>query len=123
MVRLCVGGKSQTLTANVDNGEVFGRLSLDRVYYGELLDAAFALEYYDVSKVITINTDMESGYSILYKLSKSSQHLNDCYDDIVEVYKQNEIGKMLETCADKMKSAAVASNFLNGLDRASIEMQ
>lgn len=123
VVRQCVGEKSQTLIEDVDNGEVIGRFSLDTVYYGELINAAFGIGYSEVSEVITINTDTDSGYAILYKLVKTNQHFDDCYTDIREVYKQNEIGKILNTCASQMKSGVEITEFLKGLDRASISMK
>lgn len=123
MVRQCVGEKSQTLVKDVDNGEPIGRYSLDPIYYGELTDAAFGLGNGDVSEVITINTDTDSGYAILYRLSKANSHFYDCYGDIREVYKQHVIGKMLNDTALKIIDAAEATELLATLDRASISIK
>lgn len=122
VVRQVIGGQSQSLVYDVDNGELIGRYSRDAVYYGELINAAFNLKRFEVSEIISITSDTGSGYYILYKLDKDRNNFENCYDDIVEIYKQNEIGKMLNRTATELQSNIEFSDFFKSLDRASISM-
>jgi len=122
-VRQCIGGKSQTLIYDVENGELIGKHSHDKLYYGEMTDAAFALERFGVSQIITVNSESEMGYIVLYKLSKDASHFEKCYKDVVNIYKQNEIGKILDGYAGEMRERVTKTEFLSSLDRASIAMK
>ena len=122
MVRQIIGGQSQSLVYDVDNGELIGKYSRDSVYYGELIEAAFNLKRFEVSEVISITSDTDAGYYILYKLDKDRSNFEKCYNDIVEIYKQNEIGKMLNNTANQLVSSIEYTDFFKLLDRASISM-
>lgn len=96
-----IGGK------DVKNGEPIGKYSLDKRYYGEITEVAFSLGIGETSEPISLNTQNELGYSILYKAEKSDTHFNDCYGDVEAVYIQNEIGKILYSAeAELIRSAA-----------------
>ena len=114
---------SPTAGSEVANGEIIGRHNLDKAYYSLLEDAAFSLGYFEVSEVISVNTGSLDGYTIVYKMNKTSEHFDACYDYVASVYVEDEIGKILDTAADGMLSAIQNTPFLNALDRAAITMQ
>lgn len=116
-------GLSTTATSDVEKGEIIGRHSLDSFYYGEMVDVAFSLAYFEVSEVIEISTGYSEGYTILYKINKTKDHFEECYESIKSVYIENEIGKILDTAADTLNSSAQSSSFLLSLDRSTISMK
>jgi len=112
-----------TATVDIENGEVIGRHNLDSMYYKELVDVAFDLEYFAVSEVIEISDAYSDTYTIVYKINKTDEHFEECYDSIKSVYIQNEIGKILDTAADSIYANAENTAFLNSLDRSTISMK
>ena len=58
----------------------------------------------------------------MYRIPKNNEHFNKCYESIAEVYVHNEIGKLLDSCADSLIGSAKASTMLSALDRTSIAM-
>jgi hypothetical protein len=88
-----------------------------------MVDIAFDLAYFEVSEVIEISTGYSEGYTILYKINKTKDHFEECYESIKSVYIENEIGKILDTAADTLNSSAQSSSFLLSLDRSTISMK
>ena len=117
-------GSSGTNTGieEIKNGMVIGRYSDDRMYYEERTEIAFSLDVGEASEVIKLYTVSEEAYEILYRIAKNNAHFDECYDEIVEVYIQNEIGKILYDCSSKLCESAVRSSLLESLDRAGITM-
>ena len=113
-----------TLTGGEDikNGELIGRYSLDGRYYGEITDAAFSLSIGETSEVITLMTQNEEGYTVIYRSFKSDEHFEKCYQSIAMVYTENEIGKLLYDAQTALIESAEYKDFLKTLDRASISM-
>ena len=117
-------GSSGTNTGieEIKNGMVIGRYSDDRMYYEERTEIAFSLDVGEASEVIKLYTVSEEAYEILYRIAKNNAHFDECYDEIVEVYIQNEIGKILYNFSSKLCESAVRSSLLESLDRAGIAM-
>ena len=88
-----------------------------------MVDAAFSLAYFEVSDVIEISTGYNDGYTILYKINKTKDYFEECYETIKTVYIENEIGKILDTAADTLESSAQSTSFLLALDRSTISMK
>ena len=115
-------GITSTAASDIQNGEIIGKHNLDSVYYGELESAAFELAYFEVSNVIEISTGYDDGYVILYKIAKTSDHFDACYDSTTAIYVQNEIGKIIDTAAAQMLESITHSSILETLDRSAISM-
>ncbi len=107
---------------DIKNGEVIAHHSHDKEYYGDLVDAAFSTKPGHVSDVITIFSGTKDSYTIIYRTEKNALHFNTCYDDIVSVYLQNEIGKIIDTDAENIKNGFTPKDILNELDRSKISM-
>ena len=112
-----------TGATDIKNGDVIAKYNLDGQFYGELVSAAFETEMFCVSDVIKITTGIENGYMVIYRAPKNSLHFDECYDDIAEVYVQNEIGKIIDTDAAKIAEALTATKLLDSIDRANVSMQ
>ena len=105
------------------DGEIIAKHNLDPLNNEEVISAAFALDYFKVSDVLEFTTSSgENYYSILYRFTKTSEHFENCYDSIVNVYINNEIGKIIDTYSENLNTSAVPSAFLLSLNRAEISM-
>ena len=114
-----------TATSEIEKGTLIAKHNLDPAYYSELTEAAFALGYFDVSEIVEVNgyDDGYARYYILYKINKTDEHFEECYEDIVAIYIQNEIGKMIDTAAAALFDSAKNTSFLDSLNRAGISME
>lgn len=106
----------------IRNGYIIGKYNLDRSYYGDMTDAAFALEIGEVSECINIVTDVENAYYILYRADKSNEHFEENYDSIRYIYLMNFVGKISHGVADSLRESVVYTDFLTNIDHASITM-
>jgi len=115
---------NHTTTAgpDVENGELIAKHSHDREYYGALVDTAFATAQGTVSEVITIYADNREAATIIYRAEKNSLHFEKCYDDVVSVYLQNEVGKIIDTDTLAIAEGLTATAKLKSLDRSAISM-
>jgi predicted small lipoprotein YifL len=114
-----------TLSSNPDevkNGYVLGKYSLERSYYGEMIDAAFALNTGEVSSPIDVVDTTENSYYILYKTYKHDAHFEACYEDIKYVYLKNTVGEIAHGVAEELKSSASYTDFLRNIDHSKIGM-
>lgn len=116
-------GFTSTSPTDVENGMVIGRHSLDKMYYSALTSKAFSLGIGEVSEVVEVATVLDEAYIIMYRIAKNNSHFEDCYDDIAEVYIQNEIGKILDTCSTSLAQSATYAPLLEALDRSAISME
>ncbi len=114
---------ASTSIEDAKNGQLHGRHSEDRLFYEEMINAAFELEVGEVSEIIEVATTDEEAYVIMYRIPKNNEHFNACYDNIAKVYVHNEIGKLLDNSADALIESAKASTMIEALDRASITME
>ncbi|MBQ8720049.1 MAG: hypothetical protein IJY65_03345 [Clostridia bacterium] len=106
--------------SDVMNGIVVGRYNLDSLYYSKVTEAAFSLPLTGVSEVIEINSESEQGYCIVYVAHKTEEHFTECYDDIVEMYLQNEVGRIMSDAADSLVEGLAVKSALGSIDRAAI---
>ncbi len=116
-------GQTTTGATDIKNGEIIAKHNLDNQYYSKLIECAFLLDTFGVSEVISINTGYEDAYVILYKTVKTSEHFNECYNNIATAYVQNEIGKIIDTAATSIKDGLQPTDILKELDRGSISME
>ena len=108
--------------AEIKKGYVIGRYNLDSAYYKDMTDAAFELEIGEVSECIDIVTDVENAYYILYKAEKSDEHFEENYESIRYIYLMNYVGEISHGVADDLRESVVYTDFLTGIDHASITM-
>ena len=108
---------------DVKNGELIAKHSHDREYYGELIDAAFGTAPGTVSNIITIYSNGKDASAVLYRAEKNSLHFENCYNDVVSIYLQNEIGEIIDTAAEAIADELSNTTTLEGLDRSGISMK
>lgn len=106
--------------SDVINGVVVGRYNLDSLYYAEVTEAAFSLPVTGVSEVIEINSESEKGYCIVYVAHKTEEHFTRCYDDIVKMYLQNEVGEIMSDAASSLTDGLSVKDALGQIDRAAL---
>ena len=101
---------------------IIARYNLDRAYFGEMTDAAFALELGEVSELIKIRDGFADGYYILYRAQKSEEHFTKRYSAIAYIYLRNRVGEALENIRASLAESAVPTDFFSGLNHAEISM-
>jgi hypothetical protein len=121
-VALYIINKTLTGGEDVMNGDVIAKHNLYTGYYSEMVEEAFSLKMYEVSRVMEVVTGAEDGYVILYKTVKNSSHFDKCYEQIASTYVDNEVGKIFDTAGDQLLETLQFSQLLSDLDRASISM-
>lgn len=115
---------SVTLSASdIKDGMLIATNNLDRSIYGELTDAAFKLKNFETSEVIPVITGDNDGYMILYRTLKTEDYFNNFYTEVVNVYLENEIGKIIDSHTSGIIPCICESDFLKTLDRSSISME
>ena len=108
--------------ADIKNGEVVGKYTLDKFYYSDITDSLFSLSVGEVGEVIKINSDNTEGFNIIYRTDVNKEHFEDCYDDIVKSYLLNEAGKKINDTAISLIESAKYTVTLENLDRSSVKM-
>lgn len=111
-----------TESEELRDGMVIAKYSLDRMYYGELCDAALALGMHSVSEPVKITAGGASGCYLLYKVGKDSSHFDSCYEDIEAAYVQNVIGTALNEAREGLLLSAAKSPSLSERDYSSISI-
>ena len=109
-------------TSPDDVFQIVGKYNLDRLFYSEYTEAAFALPSGETSDIIKVSTASSTYYYVLYRTRKGTDLFNENYDAIAEAYVENEIGRILYTGADALKNSVVYSDALQNLDRSQISM-
>lgn len=114
-----------TADSEITNGDIIAKHNLDPAYYADMVEEAFSVGYFEVSAVIPISTGDSSstGYNILFKINKTDEHFEDCYESIETIYIQNKIGEMIDSASDILLASAKTTSFLDTLDRSAISMQ
>ena len=108
--------------SDIINGELIATHNLERRYYKELVDGVFMLTAFETGPVYEISTGYEDGYIVIYRTIKSEEYYESCYDEIVRVYVDNEIGKIIDSTSDSLFNGAAKKDYLNSLDRSEISM-
>ena len=105
------------------DGLLIAEYSLNHTYYKELTDAALSLSHHEVSDVIKVINGSSDGYYILYKIEKTDDFFNECYDKIEAVYIANLIGEKLHTAKLGLISGAAKLEKLESIDYSKISME
>lgn len=108
--------------AEIKNGYVIGRYNLERSYYGEMTDAALALNEGEVSNPVEVVTDVENSYYVLYRTNKTAAHFEANYNSIRYIYLMNYVGEILHNVATQLKSSVSYTDYLNAIDHSKICM-
>lgn len=122
VINTIIASSTIAVASEIEAGEVIGRYSLDKFYYGEYIDAAFTLEQGEISEVIEIVDGKSDGYYILYKAGKSSAHFDECYADIAYSYVTNEVGRIRFTAKDALASSVTFTDEYNAIIHANISI-
>ena len=122
VVTAIMGNGLYSNAAEIRDGYVIGKYNLERSYYGEMTDAAFALEVGEVSSPIEVVTDVEDAYYVLYRSYKSDEHFEENYDTIKYVYLMNYVGEISYGVAEELKESVSYADFLKGIDHSQIRM-
>jgi predicted small lipoprotein YifL len=122
-VRSAIIGSNLYLNdAELQSGYVIAKHNLERGYYGDMTDAAFSLAEGEVSDPISIVTDMEDAYYVLYRSYKSEANFEANYESIKYVYLMNYVGKISHGVADELKASASFTDYLKNIDHSKIGM-
>ena len=117
-----IGSNLYLNDAELKSGYVIGRHNLERGYYGDMTDAAFSLAEGEVSDPISIATDVEDAYYVLYRTYKSEANFEANYDSIKYVYLMNYVGKISHGVADQLKTSVSLTDYLKTIDHSKIGM-
>lgn len=115
-----ISSSTISVASKIEAGTVIGKHSLDRFYYGEYIDAAFSLDYGEISDVIKIVDGKSDGYYILYKAEKSTAHFDKYYADIAFSYVTNEVGKIRFDAKDKLSASVKFTDEYSDIIHANI---
>ncbi len=115
-------GNTTMAGPEVERGLVIARHNLDKAYYGEMTDAAFALEVGEVSEAVLINDGDIMAYYIMYRAEKSEENFTECYSEIAYIFLSNVVGGYLDQRATQLLSGAEATDILKQLDRSTVSM-
>ncbi len=121
-VAIYIINRTTSGATDILNGELIATNNLERRYYRDVIDAAFTLSAFETGPVYEISTGYEDGYIVIYRTIKSEEYYENCYDDIVRVYIDNEIGKIIDGTTDSLANSAEKNDYLNNLNRAEISM-
>ena len=103
------------------SGTVIGKYAVDRYAYGEYADAVFALKIGGVSDVIEVD-DAGVSYYVAYKLQKTDEHFERCYDSVKQSYVNNSVGKMLVSVKSDLVSSLSKYDGYSSINHAQISM-
>lgn len=93
------------------SGILVGRSSAESGFE-DFTSSIFALEEGELSDVIEVNGTDADGYYLIYRLEKSAEHFELCYDAIAASYLDNVVGKALGDVAKAMISSVnTTSNY------------
>ena len=108
--------------AEIEDGYVMGKYNLDRSYYGDMTDAIFELSEGEVSDPISIVTDSEDTYYVIYRTYKSDAHFEEHYDSIRYVYLTNFVGEITYGITDALKESVSYSDYIININHSEIGM-
>ena len=121
-VAIAMINNTTTPGPEVEQGVIIARHNLDRAYFGQMTDAAFALSEGEVSAPILV-FDGSEAYYIMYRAEKSAENFSQSYSDIAMVFLRDIVGGYLDERAEELVAGAVAEPLLSELDPSSISME
>ena len=111
-----------TNISEIKNGYVIGKYNLERSYYGDMSDAALALEVGEVSEPIEVVSDVEDNYYVIYKTYKSEAHFEANYEEIRYAFLMNYVGEISHGVASDLKTSVQYTDVMSSIDHSSISM-
>ena len=111
-----------TAPTEVKRGYVIARHNLDKLYYKDMTDAAFALAPGGVSDPIPTNYGEGDVIFILYRAEKSDEHFNESYSEIAYVYLTDTVGGYLNDAAIALKESVEYTDFLTKINLSEVTM-
>ena len=112
-----------TIDSDVTDGILIGTYTLDEAYYKNATDVAFALGSGETSEVITVVTDSEYEYWVLYGREKTDAHFNECYEDIESAYISQQIGKDINSVKMALRNSATETDTYKNLKHSEVKMK
>ena len=103
-------------------GTVVGRYSMDTAIYAEVTANAFELNEGETSAVITVNESGRKEYWIVYKMTKSADHLEAEFDTVEEAYISHRIGEIVEGAKAALSTSVKFTDEYRSLNYAEISM-
>lgn len=113
-------------TANeteIIEGVVIGTHTLDKAYYRDVTVAAFEIDAYETSEVITVVTDKGMEYWILYKQEKNDEHFHKNYNDMASVFTSQKIGEIIDNAKAKLRASLSETDDYKNLKHSGISMK
>ena len=91
------------------SGLVISKYALDYHTFGKYADAVFALDEGELSEIVEVNGE---GYYLTFRLQKTEEHFERCYDAIKRSYIDNAVGMQIEkTKGDLLNSLEINKNY------------
>ncbi len=118
----CIIKNTATVATDATEGMLLGKYSSNPKIFGELTEAAFALDIGKTSELITVTSDTAEIYYILYKVEKSDDFFKNARADIYTVYEDNLIGKLIADTKSSLAQSVTEEPLADELDRSEISM-
>ncbi len=115
-----IGHTTTLIASDVKFGLLIAKNNLDARYFSEITESAFSLSMRETSPVFELNTGSEDGYVILYRTDKSDSYFENKYQNIIEVYIENEFGKILIDAKTDFINGAVETRYLSEINHSQI---
>jgi len=108
--------------SDIMDGVLIGTHTLDKAYYANVTEAAFALDTYETSQVITAHTDKGTEYWILYKREKSDDHFDQNYSNMASVFTSQKIGEIINNAKIQLKNSLTETDAYKKLIHSEIKI-
>ena len=103
------------------SGVIVGKYATDSTVYGEYTDKVFSLSVGASTDIVAVN-DGTRTYYLAYKLEKTEEHFDRCYDAIKQSYIDNELGRRLESIKGALVGSIELYEAYNGINHSRISM-
>ena len=100
------------------SGLTIGKYSLDTYTYGGYADVVFALSEDELSEII----EVDGRYYVVYRLQKSEEHFDRCFDSVKQSYIDNTVGKQFGVAKESLLDSLETGKGYSNIDHANISM-
>ena len=100
------------------SGLTIGKYSLDTYTYGGYADVVFALSEDELSEII----EVDGRYYVVYRLQKSEEHFERCFDSVKQSYIDNTVGKQFGVAKESLLDSLEIGKGYSNIDHANILM-
>ncbi len=107
--------------ADVQDGVLIGKYSLDAAFYAPLIDEAFSIAIGETGRLIKVSTESASNYHIIHRIDKTEDYLNRRFEDVKTSYLSSEINKMINSIKGALIESAEYTDVYNTLNPADIK--